>query len=252
MRPTRQDKTLGFLGVEMQIARWHASEGGYFQLARPPQESELEIVGVIAPRYEAAAALPGQARELTALRTESSYRVREFKGNFEDVSRIFRIMPGSIVHFAGHGIVRKDENGIPEYAVVLEDGELDLMAWRGIAQKTGLRGHPVFFFNACDVGQAEKVAGFVDGWAPAVLDAGAGGYIGGLWPLGDKGAADAAAHFYARVRERLAKGETAEVAEILQSTRRRFYETGDPTYLAYVYYGDPRFRFQPAKPTAPP
>jgi hypothetical protein len=32
------------------------------------------------------------------------------------------------------------------------------------------------------------------------------------------------------------------VAEALRATRARFYVTGDPTYLAYAYYGDPNLR----------
>lgn len=37
-----------------------------------------------------------------------------------------------------------------------------------------------------------------------------------------------------------------EVADVLRKVRRLFYEEGDPTFLAYVYYGDPDFRFVPA------
>jgi CHAT domain-containing protein len=87
--------------------------------------------------------------------------------------------------------------------------------------------------NACDVGQAHRVAHVVYGWGPAVLEVGASGYIGGLWPLGDQGAAAFAGLFYPP----LAQGPVA-VAELLRLTRRHFYETGDPTFLAYVYYGD--------------
>lgn len=247
MRPSREKGApLEFLGVKLQIARWHASEGGAFQLARPPQVAELRTVTVIAPDYGGtASALPAQADEVIALKTIRGYR--EGEGNFSGVKGVFDDQPSGIVHFAGHGVVHKDGNGVPEYAVVLEDGELNLMMWRGLMNGT-LRQHPFFFFNACDLGQAEKVAGFVDGWAPAVLDAGAGGYIGGLWPLGDRAAADAAGQFYKSLGARLAAGETASVASILQETRRRFYETGDPTYLAYVYYGDPHFRFRAVAP----
>ena len=94
------------------------------------------------------------------------------------------------------------------------------------------------FFNACDIGQGDKVANFVDGWAPAVLESGASGYIDGLWPLGDHGAAEFAKEFYRRFKEQLDQGG-AQIVEILRQTRRRFYDNGDPTFLAYVYYGDP-------------
>jgi hypothetical protein len=34
----------------------------------------------------------------------------------------------------------------------------------------------------------------------------------------------------------------ASVARLVQLGRRRFLTTGDPTYLAYVFYGDVRLR----------
>ncbi len=65
------------------------------------------------------------------------------------------------------------------------------------------------------------------------------GYIGGLWSLGDEGAARFATSFYNRIRERLEAGEEARLTEVLRATRREFLENGDPTFLAYVFYGNP-------------
>jgi CHAT domain-containing protein len=111
------------------------------------------------------------------------------------------------------------------------------MTWRGLAPHAQ-KAHPLFFFNACDVGQAQHVLNFVDGWAPAVLEAGASGYIGGLWPLADRGAAEFAVSFYDLVGAELPQG-SVNVADALRKTRQLFYKNGDPTFLAYVYYGDP-------------
>ncbi len=97
--------------------------------------------------------------------------------------------------------------------------------------------HPLFFFNACDLGQAHEVSGGLDGWAPAVLETGAVGYIGGLWPLDDESASAFSRRFYEAVAEALTKGPV-RVGDALASVRRRFFRTGDPTWLAYVYYGD--------------
>jgi CHAT domain-containing protein len=71
-----------------------------------------------------------------------------------------------------------------------------------------------------------------------VLEAGASGYVGGLWPLSDGGAADFAVHFYQLVINALETGSVS-VADALRETRGLFFEKGDPTFLAYVYYGDP-------------
>jgi hypothetical protein len=105
---------------------------------------------------------------------------------------LVRNPPGGIVHFAGHGEVAGRTAVERRFAIRLEDGAFDVMDWRGAAAGQG-RERALFFFNACDVGQAESIAGAVEGWAPAVLARGAAGYIGGLWPLND----DPAARFQA-------------------------------------------------------
>jgi CHAT domain-containing protein len=130
--------------------------------------------------------------------------------------------------------------GVFEYAIRLEDGPLDLLAWRGFAGRQSAR-HPVFFLNACDVGQSNRIANFVDGWAPAVLEAGASAYISGIWPLGDRGASEFASRFY-RLLDDKARTSPVALSDIVRQTRKLFYETHDPTYLAYVYYGDAYFR----------
>lgn len=48
----------------------------------------------------------------------------------------------------------------------------------------------------------------------------------------DDAAADVAGLFYGSLA-----GQNS-VAEALRRVRGRFFETGDPTYLAYVFYGD--------------
>jgi hypothetical protein len=238
MRPSTGERELDLLGIEFLVARWHVSDAGG-QLERPPQASALQGLVAIAPRYTGAAALPSQEAELDALSAVEGFRREE--GKLAAMKRLFESLPGGIVHFAGHGVVRA-EGGVPEYAIRLEDTELSLLQWRGMASRA--RGaHPLFFFNACEVGQAGRVAGFVDGWAPAVLDLGASGYIGGLWPLGDRGAADFALAFYRTLSAGLHDEGAAAVADLLRRARKRFYDTGDPTHLAYVYYGDPNFRF---------
>lgn len=244
LRPhrTKADGTveeLDFLGLEYEIARWHVSEGGA-QLGRPPQRLELGEVVAIAPSYAGGEALPAAAAEVKALARLATPRTVE--GRLAPLRALFGGAPDGIVHFAGHGRL-VDGQGQPGYALVLEQGQaLDVDAWRGIGAVRG-GGHPLFFLNACELGQAQQVAGFVDGWAPAVLDAGASGYIGGLWPLGDSGAAAFADRFYAALARDLAQGR-AGVANALREARRGFYETKDPTFLAYVYYGDPLFELE--------
>jgi hypothetical protein len=242
MRPMRADGTeeQDFLGVEFRIARWHIPQGTP-HLERPPLALPLQELAVIAPHYTGALFLPNQESEIQALQHVTGYR--RVPGQFALVQDLFMHVPTGIVHFSGHGVVREKRTGIFEYAIRLEDIELDLLTWRGLAAQHP-QGHPFIFFNACDIGQAHRVANFVSGWAPAVLEAGASGYIGGLWPLGDTGAATFAAYFYQLMQHGLATGPVT-VAEVVREARRLFYRDGDPTFLAYVYYGDPAFQFIP-------
>ena len=70
-----------------------------------------------------------------------------------------------------------------------------------------------------------------------MLARGAAGYIGGLWPLKDDPAARFAVAFYARWRSGspttagLGRGRALRRAPL-------FYDTADPTYLGYAFYGD--------------
>ena len=240
MRAVRADGSdeQDFLGLQFRIARWHISEQAT-QLDRPPQHKILGQLVVIAPEYEGQDMLSNQVQELEALATVSGYR--RLPGQYTSLKTLFSGTPGGIIHFAGHGVVAPSDQGQFEYSIRLEDFDLDLLTWRGLTEQQN-QNHPFFFFNACEIGQAHRVANFVDGWAPAVLETGSSGYIGGMWPLGDKGAAEFSSEFYRMLEEKLKLGPVS-VADVLQETRKRFYETGDPTFLAYVYYGDPNFQF---------
>ena len=236
MRPTdTEGGTLDFLGMEFQIARWHGAIGSS-AFDRPQQTVVFDELVAIAPDYDAGDALASVKAEIDALREMPGFR--EVRGRIGALQTLFSQPPRGIIHFAGHGVVSDDgaTGGLRDYMIKLEDRNLNVMAWRGLG--AGLADDGVFyFFNACDVGQAGYVANFVEGWAPAVLEAGASGFIGGLWPVFDDSAADFAARFYADIDARLADGP-APVADVLRDLRAHFAATGDPTYLGYVYYGD--------------
>ena len=72
----------------------------------------------------------------------------------------------------------------------------------------------------------------------AVVLFGGSGFIGGLWPLSDKGAATFAARFYQGLKDAIAEDRPVAVTALLQSARKDFFESGDPTFLGYVFYGD--------------
>ncbi|MEN0061993.1 MAG: CHAT domain-containing protein [Myxococcota bacterium] len=225
-----------FLGVAARFARWHVTQGFDATLPDPPSSLPVAQLTAIAPEYPANQALPSQAAELEALGQWPGFR--RIGGAFDDVASLLKSGPRGIVHFAGHGTIAPGD--VPRYALELEDGPMAPQAWRGLAPV--LRTHPLVFFNACDIGRTDAVAGFVDGWAPAVLETGASGYIGGLWPLDDAGAAAFASRFYEVLDERIKAQRTVAVADVLRDVRAEVKSNGDPTFLAYAFYGDANLR----------
>ena len=61
--------------------------------------------------------------------------------------------------------------------------------------------------------------------------------------LTDAPAADFAAEFYKEVVAGLSNDDSVSVAKVLSKVRKRFYTNKNPTFMAYVYYGDVNLRF---------
>jgi hypothetical protein len=225
-----------FVGIGWRVARWHLAAAGR-QRDVPPAGAIPARIFAIAPEYPPSMALASQRAEIEALRRAAGDGFEPVGGDYRSLRGLFasRGGPRGVVHFAGHGQVVDGAGPAPEFELLLADSPLTVPRWTSMAGDW-TSGRPLVFLNACDLGEARRVAGTVDGWAPAFLDAGASGFVGGLWPLGDRAAADFSARFY----ERALAGDT--VPDALRAVRRRVYETGDPTYLAYVFYGSPGLR----------
>ncbi|MGE0035855.1 MAG: caspase family protein [Xanthobacteraceae bacterium] len=223
-----------FFGITFALARWHEDDEPRMIL-RPPQDQRIDEVVAVAPAYSGGQSLGAQSREIEQI--QALLATRRVSGKRSDFMSLMRNPPRGVIHFAGHGEIAGRSAVERRFAIRLEDGAFDVMDWRGVAGGQN-RERALFFFNACDIGQAESVAGAVEGWAPAVLARGAAGYIGGLWPLKDDPAARFAVAFYGAVAKRLAENGEASVAGALSDARKLFYETADPTYLGYAFYGD--------------
>jgi hypothetical protein len=232
--PRPEGGSTDFFGIAFALARWHEEDGPRPAL-RPPQDAEVHEVIAIAPTYSVLPALAAQTREIDEIASVLS--ARRVAGKRADFLALVRNPPSGIIHFAGHGEIAGRTAADRRFTIELEDGPFDVMDWRGVPVARA-HGRALFFFNACDVGQAESVAGAVEGWAPAVLARGAAGYIGGLWPLTDDPAARFAVAFYRALSQRLKEQGRASVAEALSDARRLVYQTADPTYLGYAFYGD--------------
>ena len=224
----------GFLGINYRMARW-APRSEVGQVDQPLDHLAFTGVAAVAPPYENNRELPFQQVEIDALSKLNGFRL--IGGDFNAFEKMVGEVSSGFIHFSGHGEVNDPGDGRPVFAIRLTDQSLDPNTWRALKFAPHDKGNPFYFFNACDTGRAASLGGFVQGWGPAVLATGASGFIGGMWPLADRSAADFSTEFYGEVASNLSRGPVY-LAGVLQDVRKRFYDTGDPTYLAYTFYGN--------------
>jgi hypothetical protein len=136
-----------------------------------------------------------------------------------------------LLHFACHNAF-----GPGGSRVTMADGPFDPIDLSFAAELRSLRDHhPLVFFNAC------RSAGEIDwfganlGWAQQFLRAGAGAFIGTLWPVRSRSALQFSEAFYHQlIAERQPLGRAT-----LAARRAIRDQHGDPTWLAYAVYGSP-------------
>ena len=236
MRPSRDGAPeRGFLGLEFEVARGHLprESGGFGQM---PGLIPFERLLVMRPEYNPP--LLGTADELRALEGFLLVSPEIIPSTYRELTRIAQDLPNGILHFAGHGVETMSEESGTQYSILL-DRPVTLAEWLGLLPEPRFRNHPLIFFNACDVGKTHQSFGFAEGWAPAFLEAGAAGYIGTLWPVADRAAARFAIRFYHALELALRTGRgVGHPSRAIREARQLFTEDPDPTYLAYVYYGE--------------
>ena len=94
---------------------------------------------------------------------------------------------------------------------------------------------PTVFINACRSAGASASYQQLDGWASKFLDAGAAAFIGSLWAVRDTTAREFAAELYGQLQTGTTLGNA-----VMRARQVAAAEPGDPTWLAYAVYGDPR------------
>jgi hypothetical protein len=144
-----------------------------------------------------------------------------------------------LYHFACHGhFDLADPN---ESRLKLADGFL-MPSQLADDRKSGLlRARPLVFVNACHAGERGFGLTRLGGWADRFIAAGASAFIGSLWEIDDALAARFAVEFYNRffglaghVRQPL--GQAFREARLVLKD----LDPANPTWLAYVLYGNPR------------
>ena len=94
---------------------------------------------------------------------------------------------------------------------------------------------PTVFINACRSSGLSPAYHQLDGWAGKFLEAGAGAFIGTLWAVRDETALKFASELYSKLQAGNPLGKA-----VMQARLAAANEPGDPTWLAYSVYGDPR------------
>jgi CHAT domain-containing protein len=151
-----------------------------------------------------------------------------------------------IVHYAGHAAF---DAGRPDQSGLLLDGDEVCFAQK--IQRL-LQGHPLVFLNACETARLTESderpppegtyeSDPRDGLASAFVYGGALACIGAMWPVSDDVAADFAVAFYGQVLEGQPLGQAMLKAR--QHTADAYKD--DPSWAAFVLYGDPSFQLAP-------
>jgi len=236
MRPTRSgdSEEHGFLGLRHTVARAHLRPEASTQ-GRPAATLRLAGLTTIAPRYDPPLVGAQEEQRMLLALTDEIGPVQAVEGSYAAVTQALDAFEDGILHYSGHGEVLEDSTRGTRFGLVLDDGLLEAIAFRG-APSIGDRGHPFVFVNACEVGGSEGAGGYVDGWAPAVLDAGASGFMGALWSVDDLAAVRFSTEFYRLLVSGIDEG--VPIAEAVRAARCLYESDPNPSYLAYVFYGD--------------
>lgn len=148
-----------------------------------------------------------------------------------------------IVHYAGHAAFDRDR---PDQSGLVLDGDEVCFAQK--IQRL-LRGNPLVFLNACESARLKTdderpppegtyEGDPRDGLASAFVYGGALACIGATWPVSDLVAADFAVSFYRSMLAGHALGPA--LLEARKATAATSVD--DPSWAAFVLYGDPAFR----------
>jgi len=209
-----------------------------------PQELTLKHSLVVAPQYGP----PPDPTPLKFAAAEAQFVLDTVPGEqvqpakFDDVCSGLEKGTASLVHFVCHGSDGSEGDGFGLQIIKLESGKLTSVQLDGMDQlREAFSTHPLVFLNACEIGRPTPALVGIGGFAKAFLDAGAGAVIAPLWSVKDSCAHDIAKMFYQQLRG----GGRIRPAEILRDVRRQAYlktatTTGEDTYAAYCFYGDPQ------------
>lgn len=221
--PESQEVDGPFLAEAFALTRWihPIRQTGYLPLSR---------IAAVVPRDSDLAHAEAEWEDLRAL-AGTGRQVERIPARLREIEEAFRAGIYDGWHFTGHGFFREN---VPDLSHILleQDERLTPFHLGGKAKRMGVT-RPLVFLNACHTGQSGLSLTDVGGWAPHFLRAGAGAFIGSLWPIRDSRSRDFARVFYAGFMGGL------PLAEAVQAARQAIRSETDPTWLAYTVFGHP-------------
>ncbi|HEX8430902.1 MAG TPA: CHAT domain-containing protein, partial [Longimicrobium sp.] len=223
------------LGVQAMIGRWTRAEG-----TSGKQAVALRNSRVIAPTYA--------SRPLAHAEREAELVTSRFPGSVIRPANVATISSEvsaagdlTLLHFTCHG----SADGSLQ-TLTLDNGyQLSSVVVRGMEELEELfdRGRTMVFLNACEAGRTNTGLAGVGGFASAFVELGAVAVIAPLWAVRDSVAFEVAKAVY----EGIVAEPERPFADILRELRAKAYErdSGEDTYAAYCFYGDPLARLAP-------
>lgn len=189
----------------------------------------LSSAGYIVPPGSPANALD----EVRAVRARLGKDIQHLNicSQLDELNRLLDVTP-SVLHFACHNTFTEQNGSI----IHLEGGPFrpnDLTVAR--QTRSMAAASPLVFLNACRTAGEIPCLTETMGWAKQFMTAGAGAFIGTLWPVRSSSAKKFADTFY----QALAVDGAPLGAASLQARRAIADDVGDPTWLAYTIYGNP-------------
>ncbi len=223
----------GFLVERCQVARWLKGLDG------PVPRLNLRPAALALPQTAPSAA----ANEINNVRSILARCGSNSLPVARDLSALLEILQQhefSVLHFASHNTFAPDA---PDTSSIMFGAQPFVPSF--LTKYQGDKYHqvppafqqqsPVIFMNACRTDGQAALFTELYGWAEKFLHAGAGAFIGSSWEVVDSSALVFAETFYDQL------GSGATIGRAMMDARQRIHDvTGDPTWLAYTLYGDPK------------
>jgi hypothetical protein len=217
----------GFLCQQIHISRWV-----YGSL--PPSGIALKRADFVLPSKDLDEA---QTEVVDLTRCFESWCSGLQSGRIEEPEKLYELFTGAsanLLHFACHNVAGEDGSGAR-----IMINKVPITPKNFISFPNALKSSAMVFMNAC--GSDARVVQYttISGWANCFLLTGVGAFIGTQWEVRDKTARLFAQKLYSALVDR-----NLPFGEALQDVRETIRKDvpGDPTWLAYSFYGDSNAR----------